>query len=314
MRLGWLWLPVGAVAVGIAGCGGRAASDGSVSGAAGSGAGGALVQEAAKAAIEDLCRSARQNWSDQRFAHPEPLVWTEHFVLYGSSTETGQPQIATWEAAWQDSQNRAQTFGQVGPHPAAPHYQIQGSVAVIRLPLAECRSGGENLLIDTLVVATRHGGQWRAVAAVAGDWKLTEADRWDSANKEHRSLQAYYDRLEEVIIAEDAGGLRDLCHPLSRAIMPRDDEAEEPLVGDRDGVVLSFRLNWWTSNFQRQHHRILFAKVQGPLALALAERSQIVNGGPEKKGKCLQAFCRQQGQWKACLWLDGDWEDALLAR
>lgn len=261
-------------------------------------------------AIAELCRQARQDWLDRRLAHPESKVWKDHFVLYGTKPQTGRPDIVAWQELVENSKNLVEVIGEITPHPGTPHFEVQGPVAVIRLPLARCRSGANTYLVDNLVIATRRDGKWQGAAAVVGDWKLTEADRFDPQNEDHKKLQAFYDRVNQVIVAEDPAALRDVAHPLFRLIWPGLQTArlENAVLGDREGVVSSFQDLWQQSDIQKHHHKIFFAKVMGPLALTLAECAEVKDNGPETKQKCLQFFCRDGDQWKSCLWTPGDWE------
>jgi hypothetical protein len=50
---------------------------------------------------------------------------------------------------------------EITPHPDEPMFEVQGPIALIRLPLARCRAGDETFLVDNLAVAVRQDGIWR---------------------------------------------------------------------------------------------------------------------------------------------------------
>jgi len=267
-------------------------------------------------AIEGLCRHARRNFVEEQFAGLESFVWSDEFVLYSFDQETGKPVIVNFDGAVEALQDLVDGFDEVGPHPAPTRFEIQAPVAVIRLPMASCRKGERTSPVEYLAIAGRRHGDWRIAATVLGDWKLTEADRFDPQNEDHRALQAFYDLGEQVALDEEADGLRDLNHPLLRTIWPgtETDKLESAFIGDLEGVVSYFQDIWQQSDFQKNHNKIVFAKVIGPLALTLAECSQIVDDGPEEKWKCLHFFCRDGDEWKFCLWMPGDWEKIFMAK
>jgi hypothetical protein len=264
-------------------------------------------------AIDELSRRARQNFVEERCTQLEALVWKDRFIL--CSFETGQPEIATFDTAMQVMQNSVEAFDEILPHPASTQFDLRGPVAVVRLPMASCRKGERTSLVEYLAIVARQNSEWKIAAAVLGNWKLTEADSFDPQNEDHQKLQTFYDQAEQALVNEDIDVLRDGDHTLFRLIWPgpETDMMEDASIGDREGLLSHFQDLWKQSDFQKHHHEIIFAKVIGPLALTLAECSEIVDGGPEKTWKCLQFFCRDGDQWKACIWMPGDWQKTFMA-
>jgi len=264
--------------------------------------------------IDELCRQARGNLVEKRFDQLASSVWRDQFIH--CSFDQDQPIIAAFDEAMRDLQDRVEAFDEIAPHPASTQFEIQAPVAVVRLPMVSCRKGELASPVEYLAIAARQHGAWRIAAAVRGNWKLTEADRFNPRNEDHRALQAFYDRLNQVIIDEDADGLRDVCRPLFRLIWPgsETDRAESAFIGDREDMVSGWQDHWQQSDFQKHHHKVVFAKVIGPLALTLAQGSYVADDGPEEKGKCLQFFCRDGDQWKSCLWMPGDWQKIFMAK
>jgi len=266
--------------------------------------------------IDGVCRRVRRDFVEKRFAKLASSVWRDRFVLYSSHHETGQPVVVAFDTAVQVWENMVEAFDEISPHPTSTQFEMQAPVAVIRLPMARYRKGERTSSDEYLAIAARQHGDWRIAAAVHGDWKLTEADRFDPENEDHRKLQAFYDQVNQVMIDEDADRLRDVCHPLQRGISPgtETDRHEHAFAFGCEEMVSYFEDFWKQSDFQKHQLKIVFAKVIGPLALTLAESSQIVDNGPEEKGKCIQFFCRDGDQWKSCLWMGGDWEKIFTAK
>jgi hypothetical protein len=151
--------------------------------------------------IERLCQEERDAWMRGQYIMPDTTVWQNDFVFYGLN-DWGKLDIMTWP----DIQARADSLmGQVGkvePHPRKPVFDIQGPVAVILFPVAISRVDNQATPVETLTVAIRRDGQWRKLAAIIGEWEMTEAGPPDVYSNVLNMANQGYDSWQR----EDDGG------------------------------------------------------------------------------------------------------------
>jgi hypothetical protein len=262
--------------------------------------------------LTDLCRLAREDWQSRRFARSEAPVLKEHFVLYATSLDGTVPEFSTWDELVANSERLDQSIDEVTPHPDPPSFKVDGPVALIRLPLAECRVGDETHFVENLAMAVRQNGNWRSAVAVNGNWRLTADDRFDPKKEEHQSFERFYEEIGRASEQRDLEAMLRQVHPQYRAVMPDRNDPEQAFVGDREALNFEGLVAPDAPKISEVKTTIHYVKVLGLIALVVKETELSIDGARQPSVPSVEVFCREQDQWKACLCIAGDWEDLLV--
>ncbi len=254
--------------------------------------------------VANLCRRAREDWLERRFAQADAPVLKEHFILYGASIDGKVPEFSTWDELVANSENLGQAIDEILPHPDEPAFDIQGPIALIRLPLAQCKAGGDTHLVDNLGVAVRQDGTWLSAAAVNGDWRLTADDRFDPEKEGHRSFQRFYEEFGNAILQKDKEVILRRLHSHYLSLKPNRNNEQVMLEGGKNLQFSTRKIDSKTT--------IHYVKVNGPIALVLKLIEYSIDGTPQPAVPSMELFCREQDQWQTCLWVPGDWENVLV--
>jgi hypothetical protein len=143
--------------------------------------------------------------------------------------------------------------------------------------------------------------------AVRGSRRITAKDRFDPTNEEHQSFLRHYEEESRALAQKDLEAMRRIVHTQFRSIMRDINDPEQACFGNREGLIAPD-----SRDMSGLKTTIRYVKINGPVALVLKAIQWSTDGALGASSRSLAIFCREQNEWKVCLWVARDWERLLV--
>jgi len=264
-------------------------------------------------ALLNLAQRERDLWVQKAVC--DDNCWEDCFVAFVRDQTSPYVDVKSAKVAADAMRTFLSSVDEVVPYSDAPHCEAQGAIGLIRWDKSVqfLREGNLVPCPPGLIVAQRRNGQWKKVAGIAGDWRLSPSDQYDPNNADHVALQQVLDKVAEAVLQKDAEMLVGLGHPKGLSLLPDWAQPEEALVVSGRAESRRFaEESFKHAPIDKYKLTITAVKVQGPLAVTVSRRETAV-GDHSTTAESVDFYGRTKDGWRSILWPAGEWGDFLMA-
>jgi len=254
--------------------------------------------------IPELLRRNQDAWVQRDFSPSRNLWWPDCYLFAGADPQSHEVQIVDANERIGPPEDFLRAIDEFVPFSDPPIYEKQGPLAVMRGKTVRFRLGDKWHTVEGLGVLIQRDDQWRWAFGMEGEWGMTSADRYDPNNSDHVALQRLLDQGGEAMVRKDAAAIRNITHPDSRNF------PGGPAVARQTDFTDEMFAN---SAIEKHQHTITAVKVQGPLAVTLAQLDHVEAGRSSTQQGRLNIYARTNEGWRLLVWVAGDWRNVLMA-